>query len=772
MSSRVLLCALMVSSFLSPAAFAQEAGSASPPADAGMAVGDIIVTAQKRSERLNDVPLSISAATGEQLSRAGVTSPSDLAKVVTGFSYQPSNYGAPVYSIRGIGFFDNTTAVSPTVSVYVDQVPLPYLVMTPGATLDLERVEVLKGPQGTLFGQNSTGGAINFIAAKPTDELSFGGSAEYARFDQVNLEAFVSGPISEKLKVRLAARTEQGGAWQKSVTRPGDELGDRNFTSGRLILDWNPDEVARLQFSASGWIDKSETRAAQYRRYSPTSQNYRDPEAILTATPPAPDDNRFADWDPDRTLRQDNKFAQFSLRGEFDLSDEVTLTTITAYSILDYLSPVDSDGTQLTNLYGVTDADMETFSQEVRLAGNSAEGKLKWMLGGNYSYDDTTESRFNATIATNNGVGPFRWNEFVVNNNVEVNTIAAFGSLEYQFTDTLSAQGSVRYTSQQRAAEGCLADSGNGQLARAFSAISRVPLGPGECVTLQSPVPPGPPPFTPVGGFLKSRLDEDNVSWRGNLSWKPNSDVHIYANVTKGYKAGSFSSLPLVFSGQYEPVPQEALLAYEAGFKLSALDRTVQLSGAAFYYDYKDKQILGYVLTPFGNLPGLVTVPKSRVAGGEVNLNWRPVEGLALNGSATYVNSKVRGDYITRDPFSVPININGFAFPNTPKWQLTGDAEYSFPVSAGLKAFVGSNVSYRSSSPATFGGGDEFILPNYTLVDLRAGVESADGRWSAQIWGRNVFDKFYTINAAHVIDTVTRVAGKPATYGIKLSYKY
>ncbi|HKR91040.1 TonB-dependent receptor, partial [Novosphingobium sp.] len=324
MSDRVAICLLMASSCLSTAAYAQDAPTS---ADGGAA--EIIVTAQKRSERLNDVPLSITAATGEQLRQAGVASPSDLAKVVTGFSYQPSNYGAPVYSIRGIGFFDNTTAVSPTVSVYVDQVPLPYLVMTPGATLDLERVEVLKGPQGTLFGQNSTGGAINFIAAKPTDSLSYRASAEYARFDQVNLEGFVSGPISDKLAVRVAARTEQGGAWQKSVTRPGDRLGDRDFSSGRLILDWKPDDVARFEFSANGWIDKSETRAAQYRRYSPTSLNYNDPQAILTATPPAPDDDRYADWDPNRNFKQNNKFYQFSLRGDFDVSDAVTLTTIT-----------------------------------------------------------------------------------------------------------------------------------------------------------------------------------------------------------------------------------------------------------------------------------------------------------------------------------------------------------------------------------------------------------------------------------------------------------
>jgi outer membrane receptor protein involved in Fe transport len=129
---------------------------------------EVVVTAQKRSERLQDVPISITAVTGEQLVDAGVTDTSQLTKVVPGFAYQQSSYGTPIYSIRGIGFYDTSVGISPAVSVYLDQAPLPFSVMARGATLDLERVEVLKGPQGTLFGQNSTGGAINYIAAKPT----------------------------------------------------------------------------------------------------------------------------------------------------------------------------------------------------------------------------------------------------------------------------------------------------------------------------------------------------------------------------------------------------------------------------------------------------------------------------------------------------------------------------------------------------------------------------------------------------------------------------
>ena len=212
--------------------------------DSADAVGEIIVTAQKRSERINAVPVSIVAATGEDLAKAGVTDISQLGKLVPGFTFQLSQYGTPVYGIRGISFFDTSGIAQPAVSVYVDQIPLPLSILARGASLDVERVEVLKGPQGTLFGENATGGAINYIAAKPTNEFAAGVDALYGRFNQVELGGFVSGPIGDTLGIRVAARTEQRGDWQYSTTR-NDSSGQRNFTEGRILLDWKPSRHSR-----------------------------------------------------------------------------------------------------------------------------------------------------------------------------------------------------------------------------------------------------------------------------------------------------------------------------------------------------------------------------------------------------------------------------------------------------------------------------------------------------------------------------------------------
>lgn len=271
---------------------------------------------------------------------------------------------------------------------------------------------------------------------------------------------------------------------------------------------------------------------------------------------------------------------------------------------------------------------------------------------------------------------------------------------------------------------------------------------------------------------VEKSLKEDNISWRASLNWKPNPDSLLYANVTRGYKAGSFPTVPGLFPSQFDPVTQESVLAYEAGFKLSLLDRRLQLTGAGFYYKYDDKQIIGYITTAFGNLPGLVQVPRSSVRGAELSVNWRPVDGLTFNGGATYVDSRVDRSFLANDPYAAVVDIKGEPFPSTPKWQLNGDLDYRFALTGKLDLSLGGNVRYRSRSVAAFGGAPEFALPGYAVLDLRVGIESPDSGWKFQLWGRNVTNKFYVTTVTHVVDTVARTTGMPATYGATLSYSY
>jgi outer membrane receptor protein involved in Fe transport len=783
------LVALIWAGMAAPA-YAQTAApgdTAAPEA----AISDIIVTAQKRSERLNDVPMSITANTADQLKFAGVSSADDLAKVVPGFTYLKSALGLPIYFIRGIGFSDTTLGVSPAVTVYVDQAPLPFSPMSRGAALDLERVEVLKGPQGTLFGQNATGGAINYIAAKPTNTLQAGLDLSYGRFNSVNAEAFVSGPIANGLKFRIAARNEYQGDWQKSYVN-NDTIGQKHFTNARAMLDWDVSSGVRVALSATVWQDTSDTQQPQFKLFrSPDFASGHLPVPFpLETYPIAPNDNRAASWDPGQDFSKNDKFYQFTGRADVDLNDDITLTSLTAYSHYTTDNPFDLDGTIYRASVQNVSGRIKSFSQELRLDGKLGSN-LRWMLGGNYQDDDVAEKFLYAPLfTTTNNVGPFQYFGFGVNIDQKIKTSSVFGSVSYDLSDKFSLQGSVRYSSQKRDFVGCAVDDGDGDLAAAFTVLSSIftggpvdPIAPGGCVTLNE--------NTGLPGLTVDRLKEDNVSWRAGANYKPNRDTLFYVNVTKGFKSGSFPAQPAPSSVYLKPIRQESVLAYEVGTKLDLFDRKVQLNAAAFYYDYRDKQLLGNLnFVPFGSLPALVSIPKSEVKGAEVNLVLRPVDGLTINVGGTYVDTKVKSDPNSpTGPFgNEGGTFVGQPFPFTPKWQGVLDAQYIFPVSSNLKAFIGGNVTARSSvTTALLSGGNAvspvdgtriadleklMVIGGYALLDVRAGIETSDSTLRLEFWGRNITNSYYATNVVRVSDYLFNYAGMPSTYGVTLRYRF
>ncbi|MBP6031105.1 MAG: TonB-dependent receptor [Sphingobium sp.] len=748
-------------------------------------VGEIIVTAQKRSERINDVPLSITAATWADLAKAGVTDTSQLVKIVPGFTYQLSPYGTPVYGLRGISFFDTSGIAQPAVSVYVDQIPLPLSILTRAASLDVERVEVLKGPQGTLFGENATGGAINYIAAKPTDHFAAGVDALYGRFNQAELSGYISGPISDTLSVRIAARTEQRGDWQYSASSNAG-AGQRNFSMGRILIDWKPDDVARFELSVSGWKDRSDTQVAQFRRFAPQISAPASPSnptggfppayPALSALTPASGNARVADWDAGFDLRRDDSFFQTALRGEWDVANQITVTSLSSYIRYRGTTPSDPDGTSYAVLLNTQIDNVDIFSQELR-ASLERDG-LKLVAGGYYQYAKLYENGLAQISGTNAFIAGVHNTGGDYINHQKVDTYAAFGGADLEIAEGLTLQGSMRYTNQERTYRGCARDDGNGSFALSFSNVSSLFSGsptviaPGTCFTLNSFLPNNPSAsFKPAGMVVRS-LDQDNVSWRAGVSWEPNKRTLLYANATKGYKSGGFATLPYAFTGQINPVVQESVQAYEAGFKLTLAAGRVQLNGAAFHYDYTNKQIQGYVLIlPFGNLPALINVPRSKVDGAEISLAWRVLPGLRVNASGTYVDARVAKTFNTLDPFAVGINIKGEQLPATPRWQGNLDFEYRFGQGR-WQPYAGASVAYQSRSYSAFGQNAEFILPKRALIDLRAGLEREDGSWRVEAFGRNVTNRYYWVNVSHQIDTVTRLSGMPATYGLRATFRY
>ncbi|KKC26639.1 TonB-dependent receptor [Sphingomonas sp. SRS2] len=750
--------------------------------DAGSSIEDIIVTAQKRSERLRDVPISITPASGDQLKAQGITSPEDLGRVVPGFTVAKTTYGTPVFFIRGVGFNDTTLGVSPTVSVYMDQLPIAYSAMARGTTLDLERVEVLKGPQGTLFGQNSTGGLVNYIAAKPTDQLEAGFDLTFARFKEVNAEAYVSGPLSDTISARIAVRNEYRDDWQKGYTT-NQSIGSKHFRNARLIVDFKPSSRVKIELLATGWEDKSDSQQVQFVAFDPLRPGpagYPIPFPIGTF-PAAPSNNRAAAWDPGRDFGMDKSFYQFGARADVEIADNFDLTSLTSYSHYRQSVATDFDGTVFPLSVNTDNGRIRSFSQELRLSGTTADGRVKGMAGINYQDDSVFENLVADPITnTASRFGPFLLRSTSNINSQDVSTTAVFGSLDVSLTDTLTLQGSARYTWHDRDFEGCSYDTGDGSAAGVFGFLSTIATGvprtiaPGACITLDTT-------GAPVTNIV-SKLKEHNLSWRGSLNWKPTSDMLVYANVTKGYKSGSFPTLPFVVTTQANAIKQESVLGYEAGLKLGAFSNRLQINGAMFYYDYKDKQLRGFILAPpLGVFATLVTIPKSTVKGAELSVTMRPVGGLTISASGTYVDTRIdRNPTLPIGSYGNVANFVGQPFSNAPKWQGILDAEYRFPVGTDLSAYLGTTISARSSTAGALRSGDPAVaaredlltLRGYTLVDLRAGVEVDGGAWRAEIFGRNITNKFYLIGSGKFSDYVIRYTGTPATYGASLYFRY
>ena len=647
--------------------------------------------------------------------------------------------------------------------------PLPFPVLTGQAGLDVERVEVLKGPQGTLFGENATGGAINYIAAKPTDTLKAGTDVSYSRFGLFEGDAFISGPITDTLRARIAIKGGTGGAWQESYTR-NDKLGNESLFAGRLLVDWDATSKLRFELNVNGSVDRSDPQAAQYFALNPQLPVV---PAALTAAKFAPQNDRAADWDPNRRPTGDDRQVQGALRATYDVTPDLTITSITSYVDFKRNQLNDPDGIAAEQLEFAFRGGLHTFNQELRIA-NAGTNPFRYIIGGNYESNASNEfaqqydgvSTVNATLNF-----PAHSNDLFLN--TQTKSYAGFANADYDLTSKLTIKGGVRYTDIDRRAQTCTLDPGDdNQFVSAFFA------GVGTAVTGKTVPTPASGGCVTLNGqtFLPGEYDGDlhqhNVSWRGGVDYKPVPGVLLYANVSKGYKAGGYLFTNASNSSQFAPVTQESVIDYEGGFKLTGLEHRLQFNGAIFHYEYRDKQVRSKLIDPvFGVLDALVNVPKSHTTGAEMEVNFTPIRKLNLNAAATYVFSRI--DQFVGVGFNGGIfDFKGTPLPFVPKWVVNGGADYTFPVSGRLNAFVGANGLYNSVQYAIVGADINSRLKPYALLDLRAGVETADGKYRVSVFGKNVTNTYYYTNAPTIYDTQVRYAGRPATYGISLSARY
>jgi outer membrane receptor protein involved in Fe transport len=422
---------------------------------------------------------------------------------------------------------------------------------------------------------------------------------------------------------------------------------------------------------------------------------------------------------------------------------------------------------------------IHSFSQEIRLANNT-DPTFRWTIGANYS-DDRINDSIDVWYKDSTAAAQFGWFSSSSSVYQAAKNYAGFGSAEYtigQFT----LKGGARYTEADRRAVNCLfALNDDGQTFNSLNTAFGVTT-PGQCLTLSL----DPATFLQPHA-VPGKLNQHNVSWRAGIDWKPTNDILIYANVSKGYKAGSYSNFGSVTDVGYSPVTQESVLTYEGGIKAQLFNRKLSINAAGFYSDYTDKQIKSKRNSgfPFYYLLSLVNVPKSRIQGFEVETTARPVLGLTIGGAATYLDTKIKnsvgpdGNFLaTLVPLDGPpdnpifTNSAGNPIPYTSKWTLSGNVNYDFSIGSGSDAFVGGQIMYRTKTNASIGNEPIVAIPGYATVDLQAGVNFRDGKYSMMVWGKNVFNKFYITNRNFSFDGVAQFAGRPVTYGITLSAKY
>lgn len=722
---RTMACGcLLLPVFVSLEALAQDS--------ADNTLDEIVVTAQRREQSLQDVSIAVTVVTGDQLRVQGITNINQLRNAAPNLEIEPAfGGGAAQFRLRGVGFQDYATNNAPTVGVYVNEVAFPVPVMTQGLIFDVERVEVLRGPQGTLYGRNTTGGAINFITKKPTEESSAGFFTEYGRFNEFKAEGYVSGSLSDNVRGRLAVSTQQGGAWQHNRDT-GEDIGDADRGGVRALLEFEPSDTTNLLFDTHFSWDNSENQAL-YLFNDLTTGGGAGP------TIPADTDRRATGWGISPLFAsdigvgvnakpgRDNKGWGTSLIATFEFASTV-LSSISSYEELDRAEYGDWDSSASVEADTFFGSDVTVFSQEIRLS-SSGDDAFRWMAGLYYSQQDLTEQYYSDFIDIFGTYGRVDFDQ-------EVESIAAFGQIEYAFSDRINVIAGLRFESEDRHLNG---------FGTAFGGAQALP--PTDVSTSMDP----------VTGKLA-------------LEFTPNEDLLLYGSISLGAKSGGFTTYNTGQESSIQPFDPEELWAYEVGFKSSAAEN-FSINGAIFYYDYTDQQVLTAVYGPNGPVGRFANAPKSTIYGAELELNWQPISDMSVIQTLGYK----KGEYDEFFDLDVPasraadmaiyVDRAGESLP-FPEFSYSGSVSYVWQVGS-YGVLAETNYSYHDFYSSWLG--PVYDVDDYWLVNASINLSPSDRPWSVGLWVRNLFDEEYDLTRNFFTSADIAQPGREQTYGVRLS---
>jgi iron complex outermembrane receptor protein len=735
-----------------------DAAAAVPNEDA-----DIVVTARRRAESLQDVPIAVTAYQGEALERAGATDITDLSDTTPNVTLETSRGTNTTLTafIRGVGQQDPVAGFEAGVGLYLDDV---FLNRPQAAVLDIydvERIEVLRGPQGTLYGRNTIGGAIKYVTRRLSDLPTLKANAKLGTDGLVDVVLGGSVPVVPGLKFGASAARLTRGGFGDNLNIAGLSNYDRNIWAFRGTIEMEPTDAFSIRFSGDYSKDESDPR-----------NGHRLIPGLLSGAPVLADvyDTRAGLNTPE----QDIEAFGGAMHAELKLSDSITIRDIAAYREDRTATPIDFDALPAQDVDVPAIYSNHQFSNELQLL---YEGKKLQGVAGFYYLNAEARNIFDVILATTGaliGVPGFTASTF---GEVHTKTWAAFADFTYKFTDQLSLSLGGRYTSDNRQSRvirknlrgGPSPELGGTPINGIFNAVSN-------------------PTGRQVGNLTSDFTGEKTFKEftpRASISFQPNDDNTVYASYSKGFKGGGFDPRGLSTAApdvngngvreaaeifDYFLFDPEKVTSYEIGYKASLFDRRLRLAIAGFYADYKDVQVPGSVGAVINGIPTFVGVTtnagKATFKGIEVETLatlFRGDDGsrLTFAGTLGYLDAQY-DEFITNVPGTGPVDVADFRrIQNTPKWTLSGTLDFSTPLAGGT-ADINTTLSYRSKT-FQFETPSPFLdQPGYALWDANFVWTSRSERWTIGLHGKNILDKQY-ITSGYQFLSVNPVTGVPLT---------
>ncbi|MCB1678673.1 MAG: TonB-dependent receptor [Halioglobus sp.] len=739
------------------------------------ALEEVIVTAQKRSESMQEVPISVAVFGSESMRELSVTQVKDLVKFTPGLTMSngPSGGNDAFFYIRGIGQFDHNASADPGVGIYIDEV---YLGRVAGAAvdlLDIERVEVLRGPQGTLFGRNTIGGAVSVVTARPGDE--FGGNLRVTvgERERQELAGRVDLPLGDSVKAMVVGQWRQQDGWGERVYDSAT-FSEVNSDALRAKLDWkvaeNLDVLFSVDYTDTDGSSGSQTRLAAFNG---AANGGTSPLGV----PFAPDmgqemsndlyDN-FTSIEPAYDTEVNGYSMVVNWQGE-----ALSVKSITAYRELDQFVTNDFDGGRYSFYDNYFDTDQDQFSQEFQFTGSAMSERLNWLLG-LYYYEEDVDYVNAIAMGTNNGLPPFDPN-YAVNKldgraiwniqgfELEVESQAVFAQVDFSITDALTLTAGVRYSDEEKKqAFNFYVDNTDGVFTFANFAGLFLP----------GTITPTLSPDNPFVGVPTTYSDTWNsTDPKLSLEWQLTDEVLLYTSYATGFKSGGWNGRPTPnAAGQFGVVPTydpEEVETYEVGIKSQWLDNRLRLNVTAYTSDYTDIQML--VLGPSGFFEN-INAGEADIDGFEMDLIALPLPQLQLTAGVGYIDAQ----YTKLAPGAIGSGITrGNALPNTPEYTASASAQYTFDLrnngALSLRAdYAWQDEVYFGASNAQFEYQD-----SYGLWNLRASWRSADESLEVAVFLLNAADKEYLVSGQDVLGPLGvafNQVGPPQEWGAQINY--